>query len=170
MTDPLIEALSRSDDASRSERAARIRWLSQHIPSVSGFIAPIEATVLMEEARQCFVNGQFVAALMLAASFIEHKLSDALRTQGLISDSPSFASAILLARSNELFSVDLLDRTDHIRQIRNPFAHRKPDNHEHSLGNRFLGQHVHPQTVIEDDAAIAVQAMYEYFTLTLVRA
>jgi hypothetical protein len=170
MTDQLIEALVRSDEASRGERAARIRWLSQHIPSVRGFIAPAEATVLMEEARQCFVNGQFVAALMLAASFIEHKLADTLRAYELTSNSPSFASAIQLARSNKLFSIELLDKTDRIRQIRNPFAHRKPDNHEHSLGNRFLSQRVHPQTVIEGDAAIAVQAMYEYFTLTLVRA
>lgn len=161
MTDQLIESLFRSDEASRGGRAARIRWLSQHIPSISGFIAPIEPAVLMEEARQCFVNGQFVAALMLAASFIEHKLADALRVKGLTSDSHSFASAIQLARSNKVFPVELLDKTDHIRRIRNPFAHRKPDNHEHSLGNRFLSEHVHPQTVIEDDAALAVQAMYE---------
>ena len=124
----------------------------------------------MEEARQCFVNGQFVAALMLAASFIEHKLSDALRSKELITDSPSFASAIELAQANQVFPPDLLQRTNRIRQVRNPFAHRKPDNHEHSLGNRFLSQHVHPQTVIESDAALAVQAMYEYFSLTLVRA
>ncbi|GAA0887672.1 hypothetical protein [Rhodanobacter soli] len=170
MTDQLIEALSSSDELSRGERATRIRWLSQHIPSVSGFIAPIEATVLMDEARQCFVNGQFVAALMLAASFIEHKLSDALRLKELINDSPSFACAIELAQTNQVFPPDLLHRTDLIRQIRNPFAHRKPDNHEHSLGNRFLSLHVHPQTVIESDAALAIQAMYEYFSLTLVRA
>ena len=170
MTDQLIESLCRADESTREERATRIRWLSQHIPSVSGFIAPIEATVLMEEARRCFVYGQFVATLMLAASFIEHKLTDALRSKELITESPSFASAIELARSNQVFPEDLLNRTDRIRQIRNPFAHRKPDNHEHSLGNRFLSQRVHPQTVIESDAALAIQAMYEYFSHTLVRA
>jgi hypothetical protein len=124
----------------------------------------------MDEARRCFVHGQYVATLMLAASFIEHKLSDALRSKALVKDSPSFASAIELAGSNQLFPSDLLVRTERIRQIRNPFAHRKPDNHQHSLGNRFLSQGVHPQTVIESDAALAIQAMYEYFSLTLVRA
>ena len=170
MKDKVVAAIARSDEATREARAERLMWVSQHIPNISGFIAPIEATVLMEEARQCFVGGQFAATLVLSASFIEHKLIDELRSKDLIKESPTFAQAIELAKANQLFNPDLLARTDRIRQVRNPFAHRKPDGHEHSLSTRLLAHRIHPQTVLESDAASAVQAMYEYFSLTLLRA
>ncbi|HET7126626.1 MAG TPA: hypothetical protein VFI26_05985, partial [Lysobacter sp.] len=114
-------------------------------------------------------NGLNVATLMLCASFIEHKLFDSLKKKNIVKDSPTFASSINLARENKLFPEDLLDRTDRIRELRNPFAHKKPDGHSHSLGTRFLSQKLHPQTIIEADAALAIESMLEYFSLTLIR-
>lgn len=166
--DPLIEALSKEDASTRADRAERIRWLSPNVPIIRGFIAPVEATALMEEAKLCYVNGQFVATLVLAASFIEHKLADALRAKSLAKRGLTFEAAIKHCRQSQLFPDELLETTDRIRLIRNPFVHRKPDGHEHSLGTRFLNQKIHPKTIIENDAAMAIKAMYAYFTLTLV--
>jgi hypothetical protein len=56
----LIDALKRFDENTRAERAKRIDWASSlyHFPGlVSGEIVPLS---MMEEARVCFVNGQYM--------------------------------------------------------------------------------------------------------------
>jgi hypothetical protein len=40
---------------------------------------------------------------------------------------------------------DLLDRTDRLRQLRNPFTHRKAPDHPHSFGARFQSEKRHPR-------------------------
>lgn len=45
----------------------------------------------------------------------------------------------------------ILDRIDRLRLKRNPFAHLKEMNHEHSLGARSVSQGRHPVEVLEED-------------------
>ena len=160
--DALIQALEHSDSKRRLERAERIRWAARY--DIGGaIIGPVEAMNLLREARECFVEGHYIATLMLATALIEHVISEELVAASKAKYGISFERAISVARQENLFPTELLDSADRLRVLRNPFAHRKPDDHEHTLGNRYIAQKRHPRLVVEEDARAALIAMYGHF-------
>lgn len=161
--DALIQALEWSDDDRRPARAERIRWVAQYDITGSIIMGPVEAMDLLREARECFVEGHYIATLMLATALIEHVISEELVSANKSKYGIPFEKAIRLAREETLFPAELLDSADRLRILRNPFAHRKPDGHEHTLGNRFIAQNRHPRQVVEEDARAALIAMYGHF-------
>jgi hypothetical protein len=165
----LIEALAWHDNESRAKRAERIAWASglyQAPGVVMGRIVPL---ALMEEARICFVNGQFMATILSATSVVEHLLVDELETRGVSGKKGTFRDAIECARKAKAFPITtpMLDDADQLRQRRNPLVHRNADEGEHSLGERYLKRQVHPRTVLEGDARFALTLMYDFFRSVL---
>ncbi len=165
--DALVQALKHSDGERRIERTARIRWASQYDIPAAVIFGPVEAMNLVREARECFVDGHFIATLMLATALIEHVISEELVYAGKAKYGMSFASAIELARKDGLFPGELLNTADNLRALRNPFAHRKPDDHQYTLGNRYLAEKRHPQLLLEEDAKASLVVMYACFRHTL---
>ena len=163
----LLQALSRSDDSSRTARADRIEWLSPLDSRPSAYSGPMDTVRLLEEARLCYINALFVATVMLATSFLEHTLADELGERGLIKGKPTLEMLIKLARGCLGLPDDLLDRADRLRKLRNPFTHRRPSDDEDTFGNRFLSAKVHPDSLLEADARLAIMVTYELFQRTL---
>lgn len=163
----LLEALEQSDNWRRHGRADRILWLSKHQTAYGLISGPVDTMTVLGEARDCFVEGHYVAALLLGVAFIEHTLMDELKDRHLDSKVRNFADAIRHARENTLFPNDLLSRVDALRKIRNPFAHRAAPDHQHSFGIRFKARGVHPYIILEADAKEALEVMYAFFRLTL---
>lgn len=161
--DALIQALERSDNDRRLGRAERIRWAAQYNIINGVIMGPVEAMNLLREARECFVEGHYIATLMLATALIEHVISEELVSASKAKYGIAFEKAIRFAREEDLFPTELLDGADRLRILRNPFAHRKPDDHEHTLGNRYIAQKRHPHLVAEEDAKAALIAMYGHF-------
>lgn len=162
--DSLIQALEQSDNWRRQERAERIRWASQYQVEFNGMISgSVEVISLLNEARDCFVEGHYIASLILATAVIEHLLSEELVSVGKAKYGLPFDKAIQVARDERLFPAEMLAHADALRVIRNPFAHRKPDGHPHTLGNRYLSQKRHPNLVVREDAQTALIAMYGFF-------
>src|SRR5205823_463759 len=101
------------------------------------------------EAKDSFIYGNFVAAVVLAASFVEHWFVSSLAARGFQKESSSgLASCIKLARKRKLVDPMLPDRVDHLRLIRNPFVHLKSFNHPHSIGQRSFVQRSFPGQVL----------------------
>ncbi len=115
------------------------------------------------EARDCFVEGHYIASLVLAVAVIEHIITDCLVERSLAHYGLAFADAIRVADHADIFPSELLARADRLRQVRNPFTHRKSNSHQHSFGNRFLAERVHPRTILERDAKDALSLMYAFF-------
>ena len=167
-TDPLIQALEQSDSLRRQERAERIRWLSPHQVEFNGLIGgSTELISLLMEARECFIEGHYIATLVLATAVIEHLLSSELTAYGKATYGLSFERAIKIATEEGLFTPEALAQAEKLRVVRNPFAHRKPDDHPHTLGNRFRAEQRHPNLVVRDDAQTALITMYAFFRHTL---
>lgn len=163
----LLQALKESDERRRVGRAERIVWLSLHESTPSAYGGRTETMQLLHEARETFVDGHFVAALLLAVFFIEHSLVEELQLHGLASGGVKLDTALSLAREHNLFPEDWLRRLDRLRLLRNPFAHRKNELHEHSMGARFRTLGKHPQKMLQEDAEDALDLMYSFFTATL---
>lgn len=166
----LIDALAYSDAQSRDDRANRLVWLSRFQQPYGIIAGRLEQLSLLEEARVCYVNAHYIAVLLTTTAFIEQTLVEELEFRAIPGPRDTLAKAVTTARNAKLFPAELLDRTDHLRKIRNPFAHRKSDDHAQSLGSRFRAREMHPTSVLEEDAQHAIEQMYEYFSLTLKRA
>jgi hypothetical protein len=164
----LIDALKWFDEQYREDRADRLIWLSQFQPEF-GLIASerLEPLSLLEEARVCFVNGNFIAALLVASSYIEQVLVSELEERSIVGPRETLQKAMETARAANIFAATLLDGADHLRLIRNPYVHRKPDEHAHNLTTRYRAQDAHPQWFLEADAKLALELMYGYFQSTL---
>lgn len=166
----LLEALETYDTQTRKARAERIQWLSLHSPTLPVVMGRTETLHLLGEARQSFINGHFIAALLVSMACIEHCIVEELGLLGLIQKSPFFSEAIKIATKNKVFPPDWLKRAERLSLRRNPFAHLKEPDHRHALGARIREEQKHPQTIVEADAKDAVSLMYDFFVATLRKA
>ena len=154
-------ALGHVDKRQNAARAARMRWLREVTPKNIGYILPVETALAFEEARSCFIYGNFIATVLLAAAFVEHWLVSNLESRGHSSEaSRGLAAAIKFARAKNLVDHAILDRADHLRLIRNPFVHLKEFGHEYTVSQRASKDRTDPWTLIEGDAKEALIAMY----------
>lgn len=163
----LMQALEASDDQRRDRRADRIEWLALHEVNPHLVIGRTETMHVLREAREVFVDGHFVATLMMAMSFIEHTIVEELQILGHVSGSPTFAQAIQTAEEKKTFPPDWLRRAKTLSLRRNPFAHLKEGDHPHTLGVRVRQEKRHPQVIVETDAKDAIELMYNFFVATL---
>ncbi|HEY9146874.1 MAG TPA: hypothetical protein VIN36_09340 [Thiobacillus sp.] len=162
----LVRALAESDEHRRQGRAERILWVSALRPQTGAVIGPLDTMTILNEARECFIGGHYIATVVLAMAFIEHTVIDELDDNGL--EKPrAFSAALEAAAKSQLFPNDLLSRTGNFSRIRNAFSHRKPSDDPNSFGYRFLARGVHPAIILEEDAKQSLELMYEYFRLTL---
>ena len=69
--------LDREDALCQEDRLARLDWLAARIPNAEYLVFPGApmSKYLFEEARYCFVYGQFLATVVLGLSYIEHNLA-----------------------------------------------------------------------------------------------
>lgn len=163
----LLAALARTDEHTRESRAERIEWLSQCSEQPGAVMGDMAVLHMMEEARLCFISGHFIGAILLATSFIEQTLSEELESVVPAQDRHTLQGMIKSARERLSFPGDLLDRTDRLRELRNPFTHRKAPDHRHAFGARFLSIRKHPGSILFEDAKLAMGVMYEWFRRTL---
>lgn len=121
---------------------------------------------ILNEARECFIEGHYIATVLLAMAFIEHTVIDELAKNGL-GRPGRFSLALKAAAESQLFPDELLSRTSKLSLIRNAFTHRKPSDNPNSFGYRFQTRGVHPARILEEDAKQFLALMYEYFRCTL---
>lgn len=74
----LIAALVQSDDMRRSDRADRILWLSKHQIPLGIVVGQMDTMAVLGEARDCFIEGHYIASLLMCVAFIEHTITDTL--------------------------------------------------------------------------------------------
>jgi hypothetical protein len=131
---------------------------------VSGEIVPLS---LMEEARVCFVNGQFLASVLCATSVVEHLLVDELGARGLTNGRSTLGPSIGVARTAQTFPAETLARMETLNGLRNPIAHRRDPQDASTLVSRYRNHQIHPSAQMERDARYALEVMYEFFLLAL---
>lgn len=168
INEKLVEALAWFDEDSRLDRVKRIDRASSLYQSpgiVSGEFVPL---AMMEEARDCFVNGQYMAAVLCAASLIEHLIVAKLENKSGASSNKLTLGMLLDNDSvKKIFPAETLDRLKELNELRNPLAHRRATNDKTTLTNRYLTRQVHPHVVMENDARLSLEIMYEFILQVL---
>lgn len=163
----LIAALKISDESRREERADRIVWMSTYRSRPGVIMGRPETLALFDEAEDAFREGHFISVQLLALAFIEHTIVEELVERSLAKERINFERAIELAQRNQVLGSELLSRIDRLREVRNPFSHRRPPDDPDTYGNRYIARQIHPRAMLEQDAREAFQVMCLVFSALL---
>ena len=78
------EWINQEDSVTHQDRITRLQWLLERTPQneIWLFYGGFLSQELFEQTRYSFVNGQFLATIILGLSFIEHTLAALLFASG----------------------------------------------------------------------------------------
>jgi hypothetical protein len=149
------EWLTREDKVCRQDRLKRLDWLTTRSPDAKYWMFPggQMSKYLFEEARYCFVYGQFLATVVMGLSFIEHTLAGLFYASGRNDLERAGVSTLL----EEALKSGLIDQIEfanlqRAREVRNPIAHFRRPSHSETIGYRMVIENESLYTIIEEDA------------------
>jgi len=155
------EWLSREDSVCRHDRLARLDWLASEMPVSEYLTFPggLMSKCLFEEARYCFVYGQFLATIVLGMAYIEHTLAGLFYAAGR-NDLERASVARLLQEAVDCgwLAERESDDLEHARRVRNPVSHFRRPLHTDSVEWRGVTQRQLPYAIIEEDARHVMEA------------
>jgi len=167
-------ALKKTDNESFEDRLNRLKYLNNIFPGDLFFGADPETVFIFNEAKMTFINGEFIATILLTHAFIERVLQSHYESIGLEKIAKrGFKAMLAHAKKNELLHPYLIDKFDLLRKKRNPLTHLKTFENEHTLSQRILNrikkgeQYIHPILMLEEDAKEAMSLMYTLLTTKL---
>lgn len=156
------EWLTREDNVCRQDRLARVNWLATNGPDAQYWVFPggPMSKYLFEEARYCFVYGQFLATIVLGLAYIEHTLAGLFYASGRNGLERAGISILL----QEALACDWIgqaefDNLQRARRIRNPVTHFRRPLHSDTIEYRTVMQDELPYTIIEEDARHVMQTV-----------
>lgn len=159
------EWVEHEDLVAQSDRIARLAWLVDNYPSSElGFLlnGGWLSQKLLEEAKYCFVYGQFLAASILGVAFIERVLAAQFYATGRDELERASAQRLLQeALKSKWITQEEFEQFDAIRSLRNPIVHfRKPlspDTHE----RRAIKQNADLYEIAERDAEAILISVFQ---------
>lgn len=155
--------LESEDKRNFSDRAERLKWIVTNAPENNTwrFHSGLITKYLFEEARYCFVYGQYLAAIMLGLSFIEHTLAAMFYASGRNDLERANISRLLdEAVKSAWISDEEFINLDHARKIRNPIVHFRSPGGEETLEYRSVIENEHPYSILEDDALNVIKTAF----------
>ena len=158
---PQLEILfAKHDKDTLQSRIDRIKYLSRITLDYTGMAGSMESMFTFEEAKACFVNGQFIATILLAQAFIERELQGQMLAKGYPGANRGLKYIVKYCREKDLLPSTLIQKVDQLRNIRNSFAHLKPPMYEFNLHQRIYQSHFKPVgDVLSHDAREALSTM-----------
>ena len=155
------KGLIQYDNMTFEERLRRLTYINKIYPKGLLLVGDMEFVFTFGETKDCFINGHFIATIMLAQSFIEKIFYDFFNRNNLEKQARSgLDSMIKYARQNNLINSLILNKVDSLRLKRNPFTHPKDWNYPHNLSNRIQKNKTQPHEQLEKDATEAIQVMF----------
>lgn len=149
------EWLDREDSLARQDRLDRLDWLADKMPAAEYWVFPagLMSKYLFEEARYCFVYGQFLATIVLGLAYIEQTLAALFYATGRNDLERANISTLLREAINYGWvNQTEFDNLERAREIRNPVTHFRRPLHDSTVEYRAVTQNELPYTVIEEDA------------------
>lgn len=153
------EWLSAEDDATRSSRAVRLAFVLQAGGPLGNMLIPggfVPARAL-DEARWCYVNGQFLASVLLCQAMLEHVLAGQYALMG----KDSLIKKGFERLCDEALADHLISPSEHcafasLRLLRNPYVHPKRMNDPKRMERRMMTENLSQEDIVEGDARQAL--------------
>ena len=165
--DQCIQWLERDDTKSRPYRATRLQLLLKEYGLEDGFhifYGRIVSTWAFAEARLAYLNGLFIACIILCQICLEHTLAGLLHMEGKGEAQNMPYSALLReARDHHYISDDEFSLFDQLRMDRNPYAHFRAPTDDHDISNRAISFDVPMDDLVVKDAEHSIVALLNLF-------
>lgn len=162
----LTRWLKDEDSKCYEDRLFRLKFLAEQTPTGSYWsFDGLTGKYLFEEARYCFVYGQFLATILLGIAYLETALAASFYASGRNDLQRAPFSELL----NEALSVGLISTDEHqemnrVRNERNAYGHYRRPSHEGRIENRAFGADASegnelPYDIIERDATAVMRLL-----------
>lgn len=163
--DELKRWLLSEDELSLLNRLVRLKWLVKEFGEQKeyiGFYGGLICKEAFEEARRSYLNGNYIATVVLCQIVLENSLHGIFVTIGRDDlEKASFRKLLKEAYESRLISDDEYDLFNEVRKLRNPYTHyRSPKNKEY-LGARIIENGEIHFDIFEEDAKIALRAVFK---------
>lgn len=155
------EWLTHEDSICRQDRLTRLNWLVSKLPDAEHWIFPggLISKYLFEEARYCFVYGQFLATIVLGMSYIEHTLASLFYASGRNDLERANISTLLREALNCGWMCQIeFDNLQRAREIRNPVTHFRRPGYDDTIEYHAVIENELPYTIIEEDVRHVMEA------------
>ena len=154
--------LRNEDSVCFEGRLSRLNLLADESPAGEYWIFPggLLAKSLFEEARYCFVYGQYLATTLLGLAYLERTLSALFYAAGR-NDLQWASFSILLeeAHNHGLISPTEFKDLEGIRKKRNSYAHFRKPGHKEGIEYRSVLEDETPYFIIERDATDVIRTV-----------
>lgn len=163
-TAELFRLLEDDDERIRPQRAERAAWIARFGWPEEGWMlyGGMAGLAPWDELRRSFVNGEYLATILLGQAFLEHNLAGFLDLSG---DGRRVGRAGLAKILREFRDRGWITDTDfgvldRVRRMRNPYAHYRSVEDGENLTRRAMREGEDHELLIERDARAVVRALF----------
>lgn len=160
-----------AEDAARlGARVSRLKFVVKEYGASDGVQLwhGVLSERFFEEARWCFVNGQFIACVLLSQCFLEVSLRSILAAGGEnygVSDkwleSAGFADLVNKAKECGLIEPGQAANCHAVRQMRVEYVHARPVFSKKHIGQRMVAERASAMKLSERDARRSMRVMLD---------
>lgn len=158
----LAALLEDEDRRTRPDRTERAAWIASFGWSENGYMlyGGFGSLAPWDEVRRAFINGEFVATVLLGQAFLEQTLAGYLDLLGGDSVRRAGLAEILTDFRHRGWITDTdFDVLDGVRRLRNPYVHYRDVQHKDNLGRRVMTEREDYEVLIERDARAVIRAL-----------
>jgi len=155
--------LNAEDQAKFVERLARLHFLGEQHggPRDQLITGGLIGNLAIDEACWCFINGQFIACVVLTQIVLEHLLAGLFRIAGRDDIAGAgFGRILREAYSERFISSAEFDKFNSLRAKRNPYSHSHKPLTPNSIEVRMLKANTPYEEIMEQDAREALQMLF----------
>ena len=157
----LEKSLTKYDKETFSDRLKRLTFINKIYPKGLILAGDMEFVFTFGEIKECYINGHFIATIILTQSFIEKIFIEFFNSKNLTKETNNGLDRMIkYARKKGLIHSTILNMVDDLRLKRNPFVHSKDYNYPHSLSHRTINNKTLPSEQLEKDAKEAIQVLF----------
>ena len=155
--------LEKDDATSREMRAARLHDIVEILPVPSkgiSFFGGWESSICFDEVRRCYMDGSYIAVVLLCLAYVERELAASLYAAGWEpAKNARLAEVLEKAYDDRMLSTYDWQTYSELASLRNSHAHFRTPGSPTSLLTRTVEEEAFPREVLAKDAKLALQAM-----------
>jgi len=157
-----VDLIKVLDERSREGRARRMKFINDELPKGHLLLIGGEYTMhVLEEAKWCFVNGFYIATVLLSQVALEYILGGIFYMAGRDDlKRASFSKLLNEALAERFISEEEFKSLTKIPKVRNPYTHYRTAIDEESISMRRLEEGKQPEEIFYNDAKMVLRTVF----------
>lgn len=160
--------LKLEDENSLTSRVAHLsHWMGKFQGMPKYVMVPFHGRPSLEcyeGARLAYIQGSYLATVVLCLAHIEHELAGYFHAAGKSwARTANLQKLLEEARQHGILSGSEVGALNDLRNVRNSYAHFKPESHSLSLSSRAVNQNESLIKTMGADAERALEALASFF-------